>query len=177
MNRRARPTKLPVASATTSPPTSPAARCAGPASSSASSSSSTSPTSRGAGTNPDFVRGDAVRATSTHSLSRVPVAILYIVANLALGIHLFHGAWSLFQSLGWNNPRFNRWRRELRRRLRRGDRRRQRLVPDRGAGRRRSIRSAAYRRRPTRRPMDDHARRQDPRRADRPRSGTSTSST
>jgi succinate dehydrogenase / fumarate reductase cytochrome b subunit len=28
-----------------------------------------------------------------------------------LGIHLFHGAWSIFQSLGWNNPRFNKWRR------------------------------------------------------------------
>jgi succinate dehydrogenase / fumarate reductase cytochrome b subunit len=37
----------------------------------------------------------------------------YIVANIALGIHLFHGTWSLFQSLGWNSPRFNRWRRGL----------------------------------------------------------------
>jgi len=27
-----------------------------------------------------------------------------------LGIHLRHGAWSIFQSLGWNNPRFNAWR-------------------------------------------------------------------
>ena len=42
--------------------------------------------------------------TSTRSLSRVPVAILYIVANIALGIHLFHGAWSLFQSLGLEQP-------------------------------------------------------------------------
>ena len=23
----------------------------------------------------------------------------------------FHGAWSIFQSFGWNNPRFNKWRR------------------------------------------------------------------
>ena len=38
---------------------------------------------------------------------------LYIVANIALGIHLFHGTWSLFQSMGWNNPRFNKWRRGL----------------------------------------------------------------
>jgi succinate dehydrogenase / fumarate reductase cytochrome b subunit len=36
---------------------------------------------------------------------------LYILGNLALGVHLFHGAWSLFQSLGLNNPRFNIWRR------------------------------------------------------------------
>ncbi len=44
------------------------------------------------------------------SLSRIPIAVLYIVANLALGIHLFHGAWSFFQSLGINNPRFNKAR-------------------------------------------------------------------
>ncbi len=44
-------------------------------------------------------------------VSAWPVAILYIVGNLALGVHLFHGAWSLFQSLGLNNPRFNIWRR------------------------------------------------------------------
>ena len=37
--------------------------------------------------------------------------MIYIVANILLGIHIFHGAWSMFQSLGWNNPRFNVWRR------------------------------------------------------------------
>lgn len=47
------------------------------------------------------------------SFERIPVSALYIVANVALGVHLFHGVWSLFQSMGWNNPRFNRWRREL----------------------------------------------------------------
>lgn len=62
--------------------------------------------------NPDFSRGDVYRNLDA-SLSRVPVAILYIVANIALGIHLFHGTWSLFQSMGWNNPRFNQWRRGL----------------------------------------------------------------
>jgi succinate dehydrogenase / fumarate reductase cytochrome b subunit len=36
---------------------------------------------------------------------------VYVVANLALGLHLYHGAWSLFQSMGWNNRRFNHWRR------------------------------------------------------------------
>ncbi len=41
------------------------------------------------------------------------IAALYIVANLALGLHLFHGAWSLFQSLGLNNPRFNKARRNF----------------------------------------------------------------
>jgi succinate dehydrogenase / fumarate reductase, cytochrome b subunit len=62
--------------------------------------------------NPDFVRGAVYRNVEA-SLSRLPVAILYIVANIALGIHLFHGVWSLFQSMGWNSPRFNKWRRGL----------------------------------------------------------------
>lgn len=46
-----------------------------------------------------------------YSFNRVPVALFYVVANILLGIHLFHGAWSIFQSFGWNNPRFNKWRR------------------------------------------------------------------
>jgi succinate dehydrogenase / fumarate reductase cytochrome b subunit len=60
--------------------------------------------------NPGYVRGDVYRNVVA-SFSRVPVAILYIVANIALGVHLYHGAWSLFQSMGWNSPRFNKWRR------------------------------------------------------------------
>jgi len=62
--------------------------------------------------NPDFVRGEVYRNVDA-SLSRWPVALLYVVANIALGIHLFHGIWSLFQSMGWSNPRFNPWRRWL----------------------------------------------------------------
>jgi len=61
---------------------------------------------------PDFIRG-AVYWNVDQSLSRWPVALFYIVANLALGVHLFHGTWSLFQSMGWNNPRFNQWRKGL----------------------------------------------------------------
>ena len=64
------------------------------------------------GTGQTFVRGEAYDNLAL-SLERVPVAILYIVANVALGVHLFHGAWSLFQSMGWNNPRFNAWRRNF----------------------------------------------------------------
>ena len=36
-----------------------------------------------------------------------------ITDNIGLGIHLFHGVWSLFQSLGLNHPRFNKWRQHL----------------------------------------------------------------
>ena len=45
------------------------------------------------------------------SFQRWPVALIYIVANLALAVHLYHGAWSLFQSLGWAPG--NRWRRRF----------------------------------------------------------------
>jgi succinate dehydrogenase / fumarate reductase cytochrome b subunit len=61
-------------------------------------------------TGADWSRGD-VYFNIDQSLSRIPVAAIYVVANVALGVHLFHGVWSLFQSLGWNNPRFNAWRR------------------------------------------------------------------
>jgi succinate dehydrogenase / fumarate reductase cytochrome b subunit len=51
--------------------------------------------------NPGYVRGDIYRNVDAS----------FVVANIALGVHLYHGAWSLFQSMGWNRPRFNRWRR------------------------------------------------------------------
>ncbi len=41
----------------------------------------------------------------------VPVAAVYIFANLLLGLHLYHGLWSLFQSLGCNHPVYIAWRR------------------------------------------------------------------
>jgi len=64
------------------------------------------------GTGYHYVRGLAYENVA-ESLSRVWVAAIYIVGNLALGVHLFHGTWSLFQSMGWNNPRFNAWRRNI----------------------------------------------------------------
>jgi succinate dehydrogenase / fumarate reductase, cytochrome b subunit len=45
------------------------------------------------------------------SLSKPWLAAIYIVAQLALAVHLYHGAWSLFQSLGVNNPHYNAARR------------------------------------------------------------------
>ena len=62
--------------------------------------------------------GDAyVRGNPHHnvveSLSSIPVAIIYVVANVALAVHIFHGTWSMFQSLGVNNPRYNGLRRNL----------------------------------------------------------------
>lgn len=60
--------------------------------------------------NPDFIRGE-VYDNLVHSLERPLVAALYIVAQGALAFHVWHGAWSMFQSLGVNNERFNQFRR------------------------------------------------------------------
>ena len=62
------------------------------------------------GTGYHYVRG-APYENVAGSLGRWWNAGLYVVANVALGFHLFHGSWSLFQTMGWNNPRFNSWRR------------------------------------------------------------------
>jgi len=55
-------------------------------------------------------RGE-VYANFVATFSRAPVAIFYVIAMVLLGIHLYHGAWSMFQSLGINHPRFNTARR------------------------------------------------------------------
>jgi succinate dehydrogenase / fumarate reductase cytochrome b subunit len=36
----------------------------------------------------------------------IPVAIFYVVAVCLLGLHLYHGVWSMFQSMGINHPRY-----------------------------------------------------------------------
>jgi succinate dehydrogenase / fumarate reductase, cytochrome b subunit len=41
------------------------------------------------------------------------VSAIYIVAMLALSLHLYHGAWSMFESLGINHPKYNRLIRAL----------------------------------------------------------------
>lgn len=64
------------------------------------------------GTDGTFVKAE-VYENVVRSFQRWPVAVFYILANLMLGTHLYHGAWSIFQSLGWNNPRFNAWRRSF----------------------------------------------------------------
>ncbi len=64
--------------------------------------------------NPEFVRGLPYENVA-YSLSRWSVAAIYIVANVALGLHLYHGGWSIFQSLGSMSPRFNPRHNPLRR--------------------------------------------------------------
>ncbi len=60
----------------------------------------------------DWVRGDPY-GNADRSLSRIPVALFYIVANIALAVHLFHGVFSMFTSLGINSPKFNPMRRPI----------------------------------------------------------------
>jgi succinate dehydrogenase / fumarate reductase cytochrome b subunit len=62
--------------------------------------------------NPEFVRGDPYN-NLIYSLQRPGIAVIYAAANIALAIHLFHGSWSIFQSMGINNPRFNGLRRSF----------------------------------------------------------------
>jgi succinate dehydrogenase / fumarate reductase cytochrome b subunit len=57
-----------------------------------------------------YARGD-VYHNVVESMSSLPIAFIYVIANVALAIHIFHGAWSMFQSLGINNPRYNGARR------------------------------------------------------------------
>ena len=60
----------------------------------------------------DYNRGH-VQENVVNSLSNPIVAIIYIVANVLLAIHIFHGVYSMFQSLGINNPAYNGLRRGL----------------------------------------------------------------
>jgi succinate dehydrogenase / fumarate reductase cytochrome b subunit len=56
------------------------------------------------GVHPDFRPGDAYHnlVTGFQSYAYLP-AIFYLIATVALGFHLYHGAWSMFQTLGLNN--------------------------------------------------------------------------
>lgn len=60
----------------------------------------------------NFIAGDVYHNMVT-GFSVWWVSAIYIIANIALGFHLYHGLWSLFQSLGLNHPRFNSWRRNF----------------------------------------------------------------
>jgi succinate dehydrogenase / fumarate reductase cytochrome b subunit len=52
---------------------------------------------------PDFRQGDVYHNLVT-GLSVPWVAAFYVVAMLALGLHLYHGAWSSFRTLGLDKP-------------------------------------------------------------------------
>lgn len=56
-----------------------------------------------------FIKGD-VYANVVAGFKVWWIAILYLVANLTLAFHLYHGMWSWLQTLGANHPKYNHWR-------------------------------------------------------------------
>lgn len=56
---------------------------------------------------PDFRHGDVYHNFIT-GFESVPVSFFYIAANIALGLHLYHGGWSLLRTLGLSHPRHAR---------------------------------------------------------------------
>lgn len=58
---------------------------------------------------PQFVRGDVYHNLVTAFHHPVNV-IVYLAAMVFLGLHLYHGVWSAFQTLGWDNARFRSYR-------------------------------------------------------------------
>ena len=60
----------------------------------------------------DFKHGDVYHNVVV-AFQNPLVAGFYILAVTALGFHLRHGLWSLFQSLGWSGPRLDAFRKQF----------------------------------------------------------------
>ena len=58
---------------------------------------------------PHFVEGKVYRNLVT-GLASVPVALFYILAMGCLAFHLWHGTWSMLQTLGLSHPKYLRAR-------------------------------------------------------------------
>ena len=56
--------------------------------------------------NPQFAEGKVYHNVVT-SFQNPLAALFYIVANVLLAVHLYHGVWSMFQTLGVSHPRYN----------------------------------------------------------------------
>jgi succinate dehydrogenase / fumarate reductase cytochrome b subunit len=57
---------------------------------------------------PDFVHGDVFHNFVVGQ--NVWVSAFYILAMVALGFHLYHGVWSMLQTLGLSHPRYDHLR-------------------------------------------------------------------
>jgi len=55
---------------------------------------------------PGFTAGDVYNNVVTGFQNPI-ISVVYILAMGALGLHLYHGAWSMLQSVGANHPRYN----------------------------------------------------------------------
>jgi succinate dehydrogenase / fumarate reductase cytochrome b subunit len=54
----------------------------------------------------DYIEGEVYHNVVV-AFTNPLISAIYIVAMLALGFHLYHGIWSVFQSLGISQPRFD----------------------------------------------------------------------
>jgi len=61
---------------------------------------------------PAFVHGDAY-GNFVKGFQRPLASGVYILAQLCLGLHLWHGVWSFSQTFGWSHPRYNFARRAI----------------------------------------------------------------
>jgi len=59
---------------------------------------------------PEFVRGDVFR-NMVVGFQNPFASAFYMLAMLALGLHMYHGFWSMLQTLGLSHPRWNGVRR------------------------------------------------------------------
>ncbi len=55
---------------------------------------------------PSFREGDVYHNVIV-GFSQWPVSVFYILAMLGLGLHMYHGVWSMLQTLGLSHPRYN----------------------------------------------------------------------
>lgn len=55
---------------------------------------------------PDFIPGE-VYHNLVVGFQAWPVALFYIIAVSLLGLHLYHGGWSMMQTLGILSPRYD----------------------------------------------------------------------
>lgn len=60
----------------------------------------------------NFIGGDPYHNVVT-GFQVLWVSLFYIVAQIALGFHLYHGLWSMFQTLGFDEQSKNSWRRQF----------------------------------------------------------------
>jgi succinate dehydrogenase / fumarate reductase, cytochrome b subunit len=61
---------------------------------------------------PQFIHGNAYH-NFVIGFQSVPVSLAYIAAMIPLGFHLYHGFWSMLQTLGATNPKWNHVRRPI----------------------------------------------------------------
>jgi succinate dehydrogenase / fumarate reductase cytochrome b subunit len=61
---------------------------------------------------PSFIVGSAYDNVIA-GFSLWPASLVYIVAMVLLGLHLYHGLWSATQTLAFRGPRVQKWRRSV----------------------------------------------------------------